>query len=539
MKRLLLLLPLLCTAVAAQDPNALGMRVDTIVAGRDSVTGRALRAVRYSFDSSYVISGFDVRPDCDRAICQLSRLTPSGKYIQPYGKLVGWEMRTGAVRWAQDVRYPRIVARFNSVNFCGDILVQSDGVRNRCFDAATGELLSENRCRLYYLSDEGIALGYGKNRSCLKGIDLRTGRELWERELKCRGGSWNQVVAGDSAVLVSAEGLHWVDLYSGKGWSRPFRTYSNPLTASEIALSVLTCGFGLLFLNADAKFYLTSNLLFSTSMLSEPVLYQASCDSLFAFDRDGGVLWATPLPDRKSGVSRIYETDTTVVLVHKGLSDGVRGLIPYGAAYLAAFDKKNGRRMLFESLAENKGDAVYSSIPWTDDRLLLVGKKKIALYAKSGEQVAENSVENISGGEIQTIYHNGCDRFSPESGGFRPVVDREDEWAIRTDDGWLAVLDDNLSVKRQYVMDSLVGCFDRFGDMSILYHEGRTLLVGPDGKVRSSMMVGVPVFLDAPVLYCRDKNSLVKVDLSPSLGRDWNDPDPFEKAFVADNRWNH
>ena len=143
MKRLLLLLPLLCTAVAAQDPNALGMRVDTIVAGRDSVTGRALRAVRYSFDSSYVISGFDVRPDCDRAICQLSRLTPSGKYIQPYGKLVGWEMRTGAVRWAQDVRYPRIVARFNSVTFCGDILVQSDGVRNRCFDAATGELLSE------------------------------------------------------------------------------------------------------------------------------------------------------------------------------------------------------------------------------------------------------------------------------------------------------------------------------------------------------------------------------------------------------------
>ena len=155
--------------------------------------------------------------------------------------------------------------------------------------------------------------------------------------------------------------------------------------------------------------------------------------------------------------------DTTVVLVHKGLSDGVRGLIPYGAVYLAAFDKKNGRRMFFESLAENKGDAVYSSIPWTDDRLLLGGKKKIALYAKSGEQVAENSVENISGGEIQTIYHNGCDRFSPESGGFRPVVDREDEWAIRTDDGWLAVLDDNLSVKRQYVMDSLVGCFDRFG----------------------------------------------------------------------------
>lgn len=41
MKRLLLLLPLLCTAVAAQDPNALGMRVDTIVAGRDSVTGQS------------------------------------------------------------------------------------------------------------------------------------------------------------------------------------------------------------------------------------------------------------------------------------------------------------------------------------------------------------------------------------------------------------------------------------------------------------------------------------------------------------------
>ena len=54
------------------------------------------------------------------------------------------------------------------------------------------------------------------------------------------------------------------------------------------------------------------------------------------------------------------------------------------------------------------------------------------------------------------------------------------------------------------------------------------------------MKVGVPVSLHAPDLYCiMDQNSLVKVDLSPSLGRDWNDPDPFEKAFVADNRWNH
>ncbi len=43
MKRLLLLLPLLCTAVAARDPSALGMRVDTIVAGRDTVTGERMR----------------------------------------------------------------------------------------------------------------------------------------------------------------------------------------------------------------------------------------------------------------------------------------------------------------------------------------------------------------------------------------------------------------------------------------------------------------------------------------------------------------
>ena len=128
------------------------------------------------------------------------------------------------------------------------------------------------------------------------------------------------------------------------------------------------------------------------------------------------------------------------------------------------------------------------------------------------------------------------------SGGFRPVVDREDEWAIRTDDGWLAVLDDSLRIRRQYVTDALIFCFARVGDLSVLYDKELTRLVGSDGKVRAEMKVGVPVSLHAPVLYCRfmGQNSLGETSsLSPSLGRDWNDPDPFEKAFVADSRWNH
>ena len=521
MKRLLLLLPLLCTAVAARDPSALGMRVDTIVAGRDTVTGERLSAVRYGFTSRYAVSGFDARPEGDWAICQLSKLAPMCKYIQSFGKLIGWNMRTGEVRWAQDVRYPGGGAYQNSVRLCGDVLVQSDGLRNRCFDATSGELLPENRYGLYYLSDAGIALGYDKVRpQQLKGIDLRTGEELWTRELKFHGDRWNQVIAGDSAVLISAAGLHWVGLYSGQGWDRPLRTFRNSLS--------------------DTKHPLTSNVILSGSMLSEPVLYQASCDSMFAFDLRGNVLWATPLPDGKSGISRIYGTDTTIVLVNKGVAGSAYGPVPYGLAYMAIFAKQDGRMTFFKGIGETKEDAVYFSIPWSDDRLLLAGKKRIALYAKNGELLAENTLATVSEGEIHSIFSDECDWFAPESGGFRPVVDREDEWAIRTDDGWLAVLDDSLRIRRQYVTDALIFCFARVGDLSVLYDKELTRLVGSDGKVRAEMKVGVPVSLHAPVLYCiMDQNSLVKVDLSPSLGRDWNDPDPFEKAFVADNRWNH
>ena len=322
-------------------------------------------------------------------------------------------MRTGEVRWAQDVRYPGGGAYQNSVRLCGDVLVQSDGLRNRCFDATSGELLSENRYGLYYLSDAGIALGYDKVRpQQLKGIDLRTGEELWTRELKFHGDRWNQVIAGDSAVLISAAGLHWVGLYSGQGWDRPLRTFRNSLS--------------------DTKHPLTSNVILSGSMLSEPVLYQASCDSMFAFDLRGNVLWATPLPDGKSGISRIYETDTTVVLVNKGVAGSAYGPVPYGLAYMAIFAKQDGRMTFFKGIGETKEDAVYFSIPWSDDRLLLAGKKRIALYAKNGKLLAENTLATVSEGEIHSVYSDECDWFAPESGGFRPVVDREDEWAIRT-----------------------------------------------------------------------------------------------------------
>ena len=459
MKRLLLLLPLLCTAVAARDPSALGMRVDTIVAGRDTVTGERLSAVRYGFTSRYAVSGFDARPEGDWAICQLSKLAPMCKYIQSFGKLIGWDMRTGEVRWAQDVRYPGGGAYQNSVRLCGDVLVQSDGLRNRCFDATSGELLSENRYGLYYLSDAGIALGYDKVRpQQLKGIDLRTGEELWTRELKFHGDRWNQAIAGDSAVLISAAGLHWVGLYSGQGWDRPLRTFRNSLS--------------------DTKHPLTSNVILSGSMLSEPVLFRRPA-TVCSHSISGGTFCGRPRCPMASRAYRgFHETDTTVVLVNKGVAGSAYGPVPYGLAYMAIFAKQDGRMTFFKGIGETKEDAVYFSIPWSDDRLLLAGKKRIALYAKNGELLAENTLATVSEGEIHSVYSDECDWFAPESGGFRPVVDREDEWAIRTDDGWLAVLDDSLRIRRQYVTDALIFCFARVGDLSVLYDKELTRLVG-------------------------------------------------------------
>src|SRR5690606_1196566 len=68
----------------------------------------------------------------------------------------------------------------------------------------------------------------------LEGIDLITGKPIWQREIS-REYSWNDVFyLNDSILLIAAAGLHTLNIFDGTGWDYNTITGKKDYTASAI-----------------------------------------------------------------------------------------------------------------------------------------------------------------------------------------------------------------------------------------------------------------------------------------------------------------
>lgn len=275
-------------------------------------------------------------------------------------------------------------------------IVLSDNVRTLCYDKISGKEIWSYKKELIYVNDKNdVALTYFSHfdRSqpdiLLEAIRLKDGKKIWTRKID-RTYGWNEVLSlNDSTILLSASGLHLINLKNSKGWDFDALTGEEKdrmpnSFAINTAAAFIGVGFGLVGYGVFRSIYYfshTSELywdLCSNVVNKEGTLYYASKKTITALELNGKVKWQTQLPKEITGNSDLVLIDSMLLMINKGYAAIGKSRCLYGTAYLAAFNIFSGKQKYLKQI--NLAESAITDFKLKNGVTYLLETNKIAGY---------------------------------------------------------------------------------------------------------------------------------------------------------------
>ena len=527
-RHIILWLLLVPVGLCGQKNTPVTVTCENRFVGRDCVSGDSIPAVLYRFNRRVErISVLDTV--AGRAIVQFRDITKNGKYLEPVGPMISMELSDGAVLWQRDIGYI-----FGHTWIDEELIVETDLQKSRRIDPETGTDLWEKKIRLYALPDDWsgaepkIGLGYaqimGARGEKAQGFNLADGSTLWKRPLNFQSG-WSACdMVSDSVVLVQADGLHLFNLYTGQGWD--YEAVMSAPYDKRIALQVL--GFASSSFATGGAYMIKE--LHSNAILSDSVLYGASREEIVALDStDGHLLWKTRLPEKAGSRSNIFETDTSIFLINRGVAVFQNRYVEYGRPFLAAYEKATGRVTMLQVVDQRRCRIM--DYAFHEGSVLLALQDRIAVHdLYTGELQRETQIDTAVVGRIlwednerYCLYDSVKDRFEFVSGGL-------DDWTLRTDKDnllrWNVLRDE----ARIVPVDSCWVQRDRYDNLLLVGLGDKSCLIDDNG-CRYAELALPATRLQGTTMYSYTEEGLAKVDLKPLLDRRYERPAvPQERA---------
>jgi outer membrane protein assembly factor BamB len=248
---------------------------------------------------------------------------------------------------------------------------------------------------IYFVdSENNIALGYrslyNDELETLEGLNLKTGKVVWKRQISRKMGWDNIYYLNDSTVLVVASGLHTINLRTGKGWDYNSVTY-------EIN-------------NTRPTFWSSGSFFFgnyaSNKLVDSVSIYHASKNEIAKLDLETGtVLWKTEILQNNAGGAFLAMKDSVIYFINKGRNYADMNYATWGAPFIAAFDSKTGKQ---KYLSLTKLDQIpIQTYSIGEDALFLLFKNKFAKYdLETGSLVAEKFLDKEIYGNLKFFVGN-------------------------------------------------------------------------------------------------------------------------------------
>lgn len=531
-RHIILWLLLVPVGLCGQKNTPVTVTCENRFVGRDCVSGDSIPAVLYRFNRRVErIPVLDTV--AGRAIVQFRDITKNGKYLEPVGPMISMELSDGAVLWQRDIGYI-----FGHTWIDEELIVETDLQKSRRIDPETGTDLWEKKIRLYALPDDWsgaepkIGLGYaqimGARGEKAQGFNLADGSTLWKRPLNFQSG-WSACdMVSDSVVLVQADGLHLFNLYTGQGWD--YEAEVSTLYDRRSALKTLGLASGFFTELAVMQSSERITELCSNVILSDSVLYWASREEIAAFDSiDGHVLWKTRLPEKAGSRSNIFETDTSIFVINRGVAVFLNRYIEYGRPFLAAYEKTTGRISMLQVVDQRRCRIM--DYAFHEDSVLLALEDRIAVHdLNSGKLQRETQIDTVAVGRILWEDNGRYCLYDSVKGRFEFVSRGLDDWTLRTDKDNLLrwnILRDEI---RTIPVDSCWIQRDRYDNLLLVGLGDKSCLIDDNGYKYAELNLPA-TRLRGTTMYSYTEEGLAKVDLKPLLDRRYERPAvPQERA---------
>lgn len=288
---------------------------------------------------------------------QLRGTNNNGTYWNSTGSMVQYDVPHQKSLWSRNINYS------NSYLFqIQSLLLLNKANSSECLDPQTGHVLWEKKAQIV-LTDSASQIGVGirentefANTTCVYGIDLRSGKELWKRYVPFEQGKKPIVSIDDSTIMLISSGLHELNIKTGEGWSYG-HSWSTPSEATQPSHLRDLKRF------PSQTFYVSTTAVQNWGLRSN--LMQDSLGFFFVhkatvvrLSNKGELLWSNQLNELEASKTEIW-LDSTYLYV---LNNGIRYLNYYqvagGKPFFAKFKRSDGEMMFNIRLPRNRGPLI-------------------------------------------------------------------------------------------------------------------------------------------------------------------------------------
>ena len=491
MKKTLITTALLFAAITtfAQQPEIL-VYTNQRPIGRIIETQEEIIAKQYMFPEKIYHSHIDT---ISKTITvQLRYVNDKGNW-DFLGKIVYYDLDNKLVKWSKNMSYSTSnVVQFGSTiifSKISSVIFSRTNYRSYRLNNEDGKDLWTAKSNFFFVDPiANIGMGYKNSDSNeLEGIDLKTGKTIWKRELNKEYG-WNGVFPiKDSEWMVVAAGLHKINIHNGLGWSY------HTITGKHRFLDEIR--------DVNSNVYSDS-----TSY------YFASKEKIARINRDNGeVIWVNQFPDGVPSKSFLFANNSRVFMLNYGDASMDFRPINYGTPFFAAYDKENGEQIFFSTINVTRNPILDFKVI-ENELLLLLFKDRIIKY--SGAQIVEKTIDNNELGELigfinSRVYIDAENSYLANL----PLFDIYKSF-ILTNRGKVLIVDEELDIVGEINTDQFYLANRRIGDYLFVTKDNKTFILDADNKKVAEIDMELNPALIGDKLYGIGENYFNEIDVA-------------------------
>ncbi len=442
-----------------------------------------------------------------------TRLKNRGTYLQ-------YSLKEQKIQWMQEMNF----ATQRIENF-GGVTLQSKGSKNFCLDKNTGERTWKIKNNLLFADIANqIGMGYQINamnfddKNYLEGYDLNSGHFLWYRYIYS-GYGWNEArYLNDSTLLISAAGVHTLNIFNGQGWSYEAETAGKYKSGAQLGLAALGVAAGLLTgfyaipTGGDMVTDICSNVVHDTLTNN---YYFADSEQLVKLSSTGEVLWKAELPKGQASSSHLELIDDQVLLVNYGYGHMATYPVNYGTPFISSYDIESGTPKFLKILTKERKEFMMASTRRGDTLFCAFSDRILAYSIKNQELLVEQKFDpeiysNIIGFVGEQVYTFENDSLLPL------VTSHPDLLMVMTHNGILA-LDNDFTSKHKYEYAALYALFAKYKNYSLVGNDVESYVLNPVGKSIARLDISKRSKILKDKLYHVKQNSVYEVYLTGIL----------------------
>ncbi len=488
-----------------------------IEAGKNLLTAQPVPAMEYTFPER--IHDFQLDTVNNHITIQLRGLSKNGKWLDNKGQVVRYDTEGQKVLWSK-----KLIYQTENLEQTGGVTIHSTVKKSYSLDNFTGSEQWEVKNSLIFADPVSkIGIGYklqpiNAKENILEGIDLKSGKVLWQREIS-REYSWNEIFyLNDSTLLIGASGLHSLNIFDGTGWDYTTVTGKKDYTASAVGTGLGVVAGILTGTYAVATGHDLVRDVVSNVLIDSADIYFASRKDLVKLNRQGEVLWKKSLPDDMTSKSMIFRKGDNLIMVNRGYAFMGYRQLDFGTPFIASFDINTGDQKYLQKVTMAKKDMI-KGIDIKDEELLLVFNDHISRFSLNSGQLMLDKKFNIE--EFGGLnYFIGEQVFVQRDSLFRSLPDLDAaKHYIYSGNGRILVLDSDLkfvSVIKAEDEDVYVQYLNR-DNMRFIAKENKTFVIDTEGKKLAELSASAQsIFLNGKLYDARD-NTFLEIDLKGIL----------------------